>query len=77
MSILLQGGADINYRSTTGQTPLMKAVGSRSLDAVKLLLDQQCDHTLQTPSGISAYSIAGLVGNEEILELLRSKVVAN
>ncbi len=77
MNILIERGADVNYRPCTGQTPLMKAVGSRNPDAVQLLLSKQCDVSVATCTGTTAQSIAELVGDQAILKLLNSGVESN
>lgn len=51
---LLEGGADVNARSTQGTTTLMRACKSREVEVVELLLRWGADETLTTSDGRTA-----------------------
>lgn len=70
MEILLENGADVNHRSSTGQTPLMKAVGSRNIAAIECLLKSKADASIKTPSGMTAASISEVLNERAILDRL-------
>jgi len=48
----------------------MKAVGSRNLECVKILLEAKADLVATTNGGISAMKIAETINHLEILEVL-------
>lgn len=77
MNILIENGANINYESSTGHTPLMKAIGSRNLDAVKLLVSKGSDVSHTTPTGITTQSVAEILGDQAIIELIRPQTPDN
>jgi len=76
--VLLDGGADVNYRplGDIKQTPLMVACASEhhlhALGVVRLLLDRGADVTAQTTiqSGWNALVFACEAGNRDIVHLL-------
>ena len=65
VEVLLRHGAPVNAQSVSGQTPLMRAVGSRSLPTVSLLLASGADRSLRTQSGLTALDIAVALGSDE------------
>jgi len=73
---LLDNGASLEYRSPTGSTPLIKAVGSRNRESVKVLLEANADVNASTTSGLSALQVAELIHESEIAEIIRAKLVS-
>lgn len=70
--ILLDAGANVNIRSESGETLLMVAVGSGSVDAVKLILKQKIDINAKAAKNITALKIANNLTTSEIADLLKS-----
>jgi ankyrin repeat protein len=59
VQLLIQYGADVNARDkTTGETPLMNAAGTDSLDAVKLLLQHDASINARDDDGNTALMTA-------------------
>ena len=79
IEILLDNGARINQTSFNGLTPLMNAVISRNPAAVKLLVERGADISLETrrkEGGVTAKSLAEVIGNHEIIDILESAAKA-
>lgn len=74
MKCLLDHGACIGYRSPTGSTALIKAVGSRNVESVKVLLESKADSSFVTQSGISALKVAELMNESAIVDVLRENL---
>lgn len=74
IGILLQEGATQNYRSRTGCSPVMKAVGSRSLESVKLLLENKADLNEANISGMTPLMMAEAIKDREMMDLLKSYI---
>lgn len=55
--LLLDHGADINARGSSGVTPLMTAASRGHVESVRLLLDRGADRQLQNSSGQSALAL--------------------
>jgi len=72
--VLLQNGASIDYKSSTGQTPLMKAVGSGNTDAVRLLIDMGADSSIRSDGNLTALDIAKFISNSDCISILESSV---
>lgn len=72
MKGLIDQKASLEYRSPTGMTPLMKAVGSRNVDAVRTLLDARADVDQKSNSGLTALGIAKSIGDKDITAFLSS-----
>ncbi len=72
MKTLIDNGASVQFKSPTGSTPLMKAVGSRNLECVKALVDAKANLGETTSGGISAVKIAETINHVDILEYLSS-----
>ena len=72
MKAMLQNGATQAHRSPTGVTPLIKAIGSRNQETVRLLLDAKADLSETTNSGMSAMATAEAIRDDEMVEFLRS-----
>lgn len=64
MTLLINGGANVNVKDNHGRTPLAEAAGSRTPDAVKLLLDSGAK-----ADGFALGQAAGL-GRLETVKLL-------
>lgn len=71
---LLDHGASHEYRSPTGSNSLIKAVGSRSAESVKVLLEAKADVHAATKSGLTALQVADLIHEAEISGILRSNL---
>ena len=55
---LLDKGADVNGKDSTGRTPLMAAVDAQALEIVNLLLDRGADADFKDPLGKNAWKLA-------------------
>ena len=70
--VLLNHGADPDAREReTGNTALMLAANRARLEEVKLLLQAGADPTLKAKDGWTALAAADMIGDSEIVELLR------
>ena len=69
--VLVEGGAALTYASPAGNTALMKAVGSRNADSVRVLLELKADPSIVTKSGLSALEIAECIQDPLMVEILR------
>jgi hypothetical protein len=75
---LLHHGADINHTGADGRTPLINAVLSDDLAAVRFLLGQGADTDHIDNSGASALLYAAYLGNREMVNsLVESGAKAN
>ncbi|PLX43004.1 MAG: hypothetical protein C0608_00900 [Deltaproteobacteria bacterium] len=61
--LLLTNGADVNYKSVAGRTPLMAAAKRNSRELITLLMENNADPTLADSTGKTAPSIAKAEGN--------------
>jgi ankyrin repeat protein len=64
MKLLLNRGADVNWKNRSGLTLLMAAVAEGSPDAVKFLIDAGADVNAQSNDGKTALSLAEEIYNE-------------
>jgi ankyrin repeat protein len=71
--LLFQKGANINIQNPLGHTPLMLAITLQDKDMVTTLLDLGANIFLEDKEGKSAIKIAKLMGNEELLNLLKER----
>eukprot|EP00698_Gefionella_okellyi_P012763 TRINITY_DN345_c0_g1_i1.p1 TRINITY_DN345_c0_g1~~TRINITY_DN345_c0_g1_i1.p1 ORF type:complete len:357 (+),score=82.61 TRINITY_DN345_c0_g1_i1:72-1073(+) len=62
--------ADVNARTTTGQTPLVSAIYGRHLSAVRLLLDKDAIVDAADNEGNTALHVACYLGLQDIGEML-------
>ena len=69
---MLEHGLDINMRDKYGSTILMLAIWYQQYDTINLLLKKDADITLKNNDGETAMSIAELLGNKDILFLLKT-----
>lgn len=67
MAILCEKGADVNYQTPQGSTPLHHAVLNKHTDSVRLLLKHGADRTIRDEEGKTAYDYAK---NSQIKKLL-------
>ena len=70
---LLARGANANSADNLGKTPLMRAILSQHLLAVRALLPVS-DLSLVNNQGLNAFHLSVVVGNEEIVRLLLLRV---
>ncbi len=71
---LIESGACVNYKSSTGQTALHKAVGSGNAETVRVLLDFKADVDARSTGNLSALDIAKSIKNEECISMLEKRV---
>ncbi len=64
-------GAKLTHRSVTGTTCLMKAVGSRDLATVNVLLEAGADPHETPQSGLTALKIAESLQENDIIGILK------
>lgn len=67
VALLLDKGADVNARDTTGQTPLHCAVDGRKMATITLLLDRGADLSHKDARGLSPLHLAVDKGWEEVV----------
>ena len=70
-SILIEGGAKVNWQSKSGSTALMEAASEGRTDTVKLLLEADADPFLSDLLERTALVIAEQQGHNDIVELLK------
>ncbi len=71
MFVLIKAGADVNYTSSSGFTPLMAAAANNSLRKVRLLLSAGAKPNLRSKSGETALSLAKrFTSNESLIDSL-------
>ena len=63
VKVLLTNGADVNYKSVAGKTPLMAAAKRNSRDLATLLLENNADPSIADSNGNTAPAIAKDAGN--------------
>jgi hypothetical protein len=68
--MLIEKGANVNFASRRGETPLMIAAENNRLSAVKLLLMRHADVNAKRSDGKTASMIAKSAGNSAIADLL-------
>jgi ankyrin repeat protein len=75
IELLLSAGADVNVRSASGWTPLMRACNTGKLAAARLLLAAGADTDARNDEGYTAYGrVPGTC--DELLALLRQRGAA-
>ncbi len=67
---LISRGAEVNCTSLGGDTPLIKAIMFDNVDAVKALIDQGADTSIQNSNERDAKSFADASRNDEIIDLV-------
>jgi ankyrin repeat protein/cell wall assembly regulator SMI1 len=68
---LVDHGADINYEDSSGETPLHKAVDSRSLEGVRFLIERGANPTVKNDDGRTPAALAQRLEEPAIQALLR------
>jgi uncharacterized protein len=71
VKILLDNGAEVDFRASDGRTPLILAAGKGNKDIVELLLQAGADASLTDQAGQTAQTVASAKGFNDIAELLR------
>jgi ankyrin repeat protein len=71
VKILLDSGAEVDFRASDGRTPLILAAGKGNKDIVQLLLQAGADASLTDQGGQTAQAVAAEKGFSDIAELLR------
>lgn len=73
VEILLDYGADINYKTKSGFTPLIVATNASIIDVVKVLLERGADTKIKGYNGFTALDIATKTKpNKAIADILKS-----
>ena len=72
--LLINNGADINFKNKNGQSALIVAIGSRMDEISHLLIDKGADVTIKDSLGMTASGYAKLFSMNEIYEKLESIV---
>ncbi|XP_031564068.1 ankyrin repeat and SAM domain-containing protein 6-like isoform X2 [Actinia tenebrosa] len=71
--LLIEKGCNINSQDKiSGWTALMQATYYRHKQVVKLLLDHSADVNIQADDGCTAFDMASIIGDTDILRLLAS-----
>jgi ankyrin repeat protein len=71
LGVLIELGASINLRGDIGRTALIEAVDRDKIENVRTLLEFGADITIIDDYGDSAFDIAELYKNAQILNLLK------
>ncbi|MEJ2575824.1 MAG: ankyrin repeat domain-containing protein [Gammaproteobacteria bacterium] len=74
---LVDHGADLEARSTDGDTPLLIAVRDNNHRLARHLIDQGADVNVRDAGGTSALELARALGHEEIAHWLRRSGAAD
>jgi len=71
VKVLLDNGAEVDFRASDGRTPLILAAGKGNKEIVELLLQAGADASLTDQSGQTAQAVAAAKGFNDIAEALR------
>jgi len=71
VKVLLDNGAEVDFRASDGRTPLILAAGKGNKDIVELLLQAGADASLTDQAGQTAQAVAAAKGFNDIAESLR------
>jgi uncharacterized protein len=71
VKVLLDNGAEVDFRASDGRTPLILAAGKGNKEIVELLLKAGADASLTDQVGQTAQAVAAEKGFSDIAELLR------
>jgi ankyrin repeat protein len=71
VKVLLDNGAEVDFRASDGRTPLILAAGKGNKGIVELLLKAGADASLTDQSGQTAQAVAAAKGFNDIAESLR------
>lgn len=69
-SLLIEHEADINYRDSTGYTPLMWACWRDVPEKIQFILDHDADPNVENEEGETAYTKAAQRGDVDLMEAL-------
>jgi ankyrin repeat protein len=73
MERLIKAGADVNMPACDGETPLMQAVNTGHKSGVRIFLSAEgINVNAKNRNGSTALSLAELVGDEKMVDLLRA-----
>jgi len=72
VSLLIDGGADLNARNSEGETPLLCSIEAGNVIIAKLLIQRGCNVNLKDNAGNSPLLTALKEGQTAIAEILRS-----
>ncbi len=70
--LLIDGGADLNFKNRNGQSALIVAIGARMEEISNLLIDKGADLTIRDSLGMSAYDYAKLFSLADIQKKLEA-----
>jgi len=71
--LLLDAGADVNYRDHDGMSALMFSSANGHMELVTFLVERGADVTLRSRDGITTWKYAESNGNDEVAAFLKSK----
>ncbi|MBV8097540.1 MAG: ankyrin repeat domain-containing protein [Verrucomicrobia bacterium] len=71
VKVLLDNGAEVDFRASDGRTPLILAAGKGNKDIVELLLKAGADASLTDQGGQTAEAVAAAKGFSDIADSLR------
>jgi ankyrin repeat protein len=71
VKVLLDNGAEVDFRASDGRTPLILAAGKGDKDIVEALLQAGADASLTDQAGQTAEVVAAAKGFNDIAELLK------
>jgi ankyrin repeat protein len=74
--LLIEQGADIDHQNSTGESPLHKAVESRSAEGMRLLIVQGANPTLKNDDGRTPAALARRLEEPALLPMLREAETA-
>ena len=72
--LLINSGADLNFRNRNGQTALVVAIGARMEGIADLLIDRGADITIRDSLGMTAVEYARLFSLTGLIEKLEAKL---
>lgn len=75
VSILVEGGANVNAKDMYGNTPLLLAVEKKDRETVKYLIDKGANVNVKNNNGDTPFMAAARNGDIETIKLLMSKGV--
>lgn len=72
--LLIDAGADLNFRNRNGQTALIVAIGSRMEEIASMLIDKGADLTIKDSLGMDAYGYSKLFSLSGLLNKLEKLI---
>jgi len=70
LNLLLQAGADVNFRGSYGESALIVAADKGSPAKVKIILEAKADLNVQTTIGFSSLHFAAKCGTHDLVQML-------